>query len=593
MTTTPINNRDMQLRRHGTQQRRGVIVVLTGFLLVAIFAFMALSVDSGRIVLTETEMQNAVDAAALAASQEIAAAVHAAGQGGGDPGTDPNSIAAEAARQMAATVAAANGVYVDPAVDVSFGKRVYDEATDTWPIEWGASPVNVVRVVARKTNPDAAAPDAKLPLAFGWAIGRESVPIQASATAFVEARDMVLVLDFSGSMNDDSSMNSSLAMSEVESALDTMWQELRDSDERWPDKPGKKKWKSRFGEIRTAEGTYISSSDTDYIFETLGLDETNNNGVLKFPFPQSGRDSSGNPNDMPSPSTSRDLWEGYIYYTKNLSGEYNKKYGFRTLLSYLQNSRPRSYQSEDLWRTSHYPYHAVKDGASLFLDFLGDLDFGDEVGLVSYATWAEWEDEHYDGELSIDISDDPISSDYSTVDTIQRRHQAGHYDSRTGMGDGILKGREMLVGQASDPNDQGHTRYGARPTLIVMTDGRANEKKSGWSLPGDFDWSEWTDYDGDGDADYSTSDSKKQYAFWEATEAIRLGITIHTMAVGQNADRDLMRAIAFAGDGVFISVPGGAQISDMESQMRSAFSEIAAKVPPAKLVFELTAEPDN
>ena len=42
------------------QQRRGVIVVLTAFLLTVLFAFLALSVDTGRVVLTETEMQNAV-----------------------------------------------------------------------------------------------------------------------------------------------------------------------------------------------------------------------------------------------------------------------------------------------------------------------------------------------------------------------------------------------------------------------------------------------------------------------------------------------------------------------------------------------------
>jgi NAD(P)-dependent dehydrogenase (short-subunit alcohol dehydrogenase family) len=65
------------------RQRRGIIVVLTSFLLTVLFAFVALSVDTGRVVLTETKMQNAVDAASLAASQEITAAVYAAGQGQG------------------------------------------------------------------------------------------------------------------------------------------------------------------------------------------------------------------------------------------------------------------------------------------------------------------------------------------------------------------------------------------------------------------------------------------------------------------------------------------------------------------------------
>jgi len=573
-----------------------VIVVLTGFMLVVIFAFMALSVDSGRIVLTETEMQNAVDAAALAASQEIAAAVHDAGQDGTDPTVDPNSIAAEAARDMAVTVAAANGVYINPETDVRFGKRRYDADTNTWPIVWDATPVNVVQVVARKNNPDSTAADAELPLAFGWAIGRDSVPLSASATAFVEARDMVLVLDFSGSMSDDSEIRSfnKMGQSEVETALDNMWQALRDSDVRWPDRPGRKKWRGRFGEIRTAEGTYISDSDTDDIFDDLGLAETNNNGVLKWPFPQSGRQSDGTPNDMPSANDSEDLWKDYIRYVKNLSGDYRKKYGFRTLMDYIQqNNEMKWTKSEDLWRTPHYPFHAVKNGTSLFLDFLTDLDFGDEVGLVSYGSYAVWETQHYDGDVNLDISSDPITDSYSSIDAIQRRHQAGHYDVYTGMGDGVLKAREMLVGAAGDPDDLGHVRYGARPTMILMTDGQANRRPNNWSLPGNFSWSDWTDYDGDGSADYSTSDKNKQYSFWEATEAIRRGITIHTMAVGAGADRDIMRAIAFAGDGVFISVPGGSTIAEMEDQMLEAFSQIAAKVPPAKLVYELEAPEQN
>ena len=107
-------------------------------------------------------------------------------------------------------------------------------------------------------------------------------------------------------------------------------------------------------------------------------------------------------------------------------------------------------------------------------------------------------------------------------------------------------------------------------------------------MPGGFNWAEWTDYDGDGGADYSASSTSKQYAFWEATEAIKRGITLHTMAVGQGADRDLMEAIAYAGGGIFIDVPGGATVADLESQLLEAFRNIASKVPPAKLVFELS-----
>ena len=572
------------------KSRQGIIVVVTGFALIAMFAFLALSVDTGRIVLTETHMQNGVDAASLAAAQEITAAVYAAGQGQGSANIDANSIAVESARAMAATVAEANGVYIDPATDVRFGKRTFDSNSGTWPIVWDAAPYNVVQVTARRTGEDAAQPDGQFPLAFGWAVGRSQVPIQTSATAFVEARDLVVVLDFSASMNDDSSLRSGLGLAQAEQSLDAMWDALRASDVTWPGS-ARKKFRSRFGKIDSSEGIYVDSSDTDAIFSFLELAEENNAGKLKWPFPQAGRDSNGDPNAWPSHSDSEDLWKNYIHYVKNRSDSYRRKYGFRTLMDYLQEQRYSRVHSEDLWRSPHYPFHAIKEGSSLFLGFLTDLDFGDEVGLVSYGAWAVQEKTHYDGEVDIDISSDPITNDYATIDTIQRRHQAGDYDGWTGMGDGILKAKELLVGAAGDPNDDGFSRYGARPTMLIMTDGQTNQGPSGWSLPAGFSWAEWTDYDGDGVADYSTSDWKKQYSFWESTEAVKKGIMLHTLAVGQGADRDLMRAIAFAGGGIYIDVPGGATVATMQSQLLDAFRNIASQVPPAKLVYELTATP--
>ena len=584
---------DSQRLLRPPRRRQGVIVVLTGFALVAVFAFVALSVDTGRIVHAETQMQNAVDAASLAAAQEITSAVYAAGQGQGSANIDANSIAVEAAQAMAAQVAEANGVYIDPTNDVRFGKRGFDEASGTWPIQWDVAPFNVVQVVARRTGSDLEQPDGEFPLAFGWAVGRDHVPIQTSATAFVESRDLVIVLDFSASMNDDSSLRSGLGLTQAENSLDAMWDALRASEVTWPGE-NRKKFRFKFGKINSYEGTYVSSFNTDYIFTFLKLDAEDKAGKLKWPFPQAGRNSDGTPKPWPSHSDSKELWKNYINYVKynygmNKSGSYNRKYGFRTLMDYLQEQHYGRVDSEDLWRSPHYPFHAIKEGTTLFLGFLTELGFGDEVGLVSYGKWAVKEWTHYDGEVDIDITDDPITSDYATIDEIQRRHQAGDYNGWTGMGDGILNGRELLVGEASDPDDDGFSRYGARPTMLIMTDGQTNRGLSGWSMPGGFSWDEWTDYDGDGSADYSTSNWKKQYAFWEATEAVQRGITLHTMAVGEDADRDLMRAIAFAGGGIFIDVPGGATIAAMESQLMDAFRNIASQVPPAKLVYELSA----
>ena len=105
---------------------------------------------------------------------------------------------------------------------------------------------------------------------------------------------------------------------------------------------------------------------------------------------------------------------------------------------------------------------------------------------------------------------------------MQRRHQAGEYNGWTAMGDGILKARELLVGAAGDPDDDGYSRYGARPTMLVMTDGQTNQAPSGWSMPAGFNWAEWTDYDGDGTADYSTAGDIPHHSDSLSTVAARV-----------------------------------------------------------------------
>ena len=104
------------------------------------------------------------------------------------------------------------------------------------------------------------------------------------------------------------------------------------------------------------------------------------------------------------------------------------------------------------------------------------VDFGDEIGLINYATSARREDEPLDesGLEYLDPGDDLISDNYTLIDQIQRRRQAAHWTSTTALGDGIKKGRELLEEQR---------RYGARPVLLVMTDGNANvREQAAWAL---------------------------------------------------------------------------------------------------------------
>ncbi len=562
-------------------KRRGGILVMSVAALVASIGFVALSVDLGVVSLTKTRMQNAVDASALAAAQEITAAIEESAQSGG--GGDVNAIAVDAAKDMAFKVAGLNDTYIDINTDVRFGKRVYNTATGSFDIQWGQSPSNVVQVTARKTNSDMSAPDSKLSLFFSKFFGDGTASITASATAFVEARDIVVVLDYSGSMSFDSQFpamsSSKLGKAPVEANFDDIWDTLVAENLTYSD-TGRTKFPSTgFGDIDSYTGTYVSSSDYNTIYQTLRLDEMEN-GQYKYPFPQEGKFNSGNMKGEPDGSDHYNRWRDYFSFVKNDSDVnrygYRKKYGYRTLIGYLIERKKRNRHSEDLWRAPIYPFHAMKEGMTLFTVFLDGLDFGDHIGLVTYDSTSRVEtgltDDGYPE--SVDLGTDLITDDHLAIDTIQRHKQAGHYEVFTGLGYGIKDGRDLL---------ESHGRYGARPTLLVMTDGNANRSPSGWSLPGNWDWAELTDYDGDGSADYTTSNKNKQYAFYEAKQAIDRGYKIHTLTVGQGADRNLMEAIAFAGGGIWMDVPGGSTVQEMEQQMLDAFAQIAANVPPAKL----------
>lgn len=67
-------------------------------------------------------------------------------------------------------------------------------------------------------------------------------------------------------------------------------------------------------------------------------------------------------------------------------------------------------------------------------------------------------------------------------------------------------------------------------------------------------------------------------------EAVDKHYTVHAISVGADADRDLLRAVAWLGSGEYLDVPGGSSVAEMEGQMRAAFAKIAAAAPAPKLV---------
>ena len=669
------------------QQRRGIFIALAALCLVAAMTFVGMSVDLGMITVTKTRMQAAADSAALAASQEIVVAIRAAGQAGETDVQTIQAIAAADARAMAAHVCDLNGFYIDPATDVILGSRLLAEDGESFVEIWGSPPYNMVKVTIRKTNSDKTAPDAKLPLSFAPGQDARSHTLTAEATAFIESRDIVAILDYSGSMAYDSLIHSAtinrMSLSQVESSLDEIWDALVASTVGFSNDSGTMKFPSGgLGRIDSYEGFYIGSNSVNTVFDALELGGDgegarfyNKNNYKKFmvelgpgtynlndmsgslddkinsfrvpdgytvtlwdleneggwqygpvtsdvssmgggynndaewivisdsagsdgyvPFPQEGKTSSGGTlKGKPSGSTSESMWKDYIEFvmtdsTLNTYG-YRKKYGYRTLMHYLIYRRMMNHESEDLWRAPIYPHHAVKDGMSMFAEFLDNLGYGDNIGLVTYATTSLRQTGLWDDgtEVTVDLNGEHLTDNYDAIDTIQRHKQPGHYNRATGIGYGLEDAIQLI-------EEQG--RYGAQKSVLLMTDGQPNQYPSGFGeddLPGGWDWNDITDFDGDGladfeiDSSYGGWDSNWQaalYAFMVAKEASDANIVVHTISVGSGADTDLMGAIASMTGGNHLWVPGGSTISEMEEDLQTAFALLAGQVPPARLIAD-------
>lgn len=179
--------------RYGDRHvRRGTAIVQTAvFGSLVGMGCLALAVDTGLEFNTRTELQAAADAAALAGAERLG----------------PAAAAMADARARAAAVAALNKAagtpcYIEPNVDVEFGHAVLNNGR--YEYQPGVQPYDAMKVTVRRDGSDANHP--KVPLYFAQALFQGGASISASAVAMLVPRDIALVFDLSGSMNDDSEL---------------------------------------------------------------------------------------------------------------------------------------------------------------------------------------------------------------------------------------------------------------------------------------------------------------------------------------------------------------------------------------------------
>lgn len=184
--------------RMRSRSRRGVILVLMTALMIGMMAMASLAIDLGLMVLTQAQLTNAVDSAALAASLELKS-----------DGTDTATLKQLAIQEgiYAAGLNRAAGRPVElTAADFEFGQRTLNggDFVTAWESEGpldGNGFVNAVRVSVRFDQ--ATGPRRRLDLYFARALGLDTVEIGSDGTAAITPRDLIFVLDVSGSMMTD------------------------------------------------------------------------------------------------------------------------------------------------------------------------------------------------------------------------------------------------------------------------------------------------------------------------------------------------------------------------------------------------------
>ncbi|WP_437188020.1 pilus assembly protein TadG-related protein [Planctomicrobium sp. SH668] len=598
-------------------------MVLAVVLMIGLLAAAAVSVDVGFLQVQKTRMQNAVDAAALAAAQEITEAVMKAPAGTADPA----GYALESARQTAKYVAGLSGITVDPVNGVEFGQRVYNSSTKQWVTTWGARPANTVKVTARRSNGDDDGRGGRVRFFFGQAVGVGFKSIETNAIAYVQARDIVVCHDFSRSMNFDSHFSdddgsTKLAKSLIVENLRTAWDDLTV-------KPSGFSFEPQY--LTVVDNTSNSTTDATFRGKEVDITSTTNisrivlssgSGSKTYNYSGTTRSATVSANSdatsvtitVLNPSTNRTVsktlsdnvtnfraafnlpssypypggsWTDYYNHCKNNSeladAGYRKMYGGLTFLNYTIFTNSSYSSTPYLIRSRLYPFAAIKLGHQILCDFLEDLSFDDRIGMVSYDSSHRVEsvlNDRYDSSIpKVDITSSPVSRNYQAVNNLMKFKQCNYYSAATNMGGGLGTSTSLL---------ERELRGGAQPTILLMTDGQSNtmDVGLGFIFPALWDWNGLFDYDGDGARDYYTTDVQKRYVLFKAKEAADKGFVLHTIGVGAGADVELLRAISWIGRGTTLYVPGGTSAEVMEAEMLKAFRDIASKVPPAKLLNE-------
>jgi len=542
--------------------RRGAIAVLAAIFLVAMLAMVAFTVDIGYVAKVNAELQRACDAGALAGAKAL---------------TDGNSNAIAAVQQYIA---------LNPVA----GKAL---SADNIIIDLGIWNPNTFSFTANTQTPSAVRVTLNDPneaLFFGRVLNKGTMDFSAKTIAMHQPRDIVMALDFSGSMCDDSQLGAinTLGRSYIENNLQTMYNELGAPvygnltfTPRYVTFTGMTPTNGNMAQITTQfkdSAIYVTSTKNitqvrlqfaDGTTQTLGASGTsgtfkgtggNSSKQVSTAWVKSGTNDSGSPagqgerfaddatslkmalglTNVPYPYPGAS-WDNYFSYVKTDSdvdnAGYTKMYGYLTWINYLQANRQSYSQTPDLWKTSEQPAKVLKDSVSTFIGYLQASPSDDRIGMSIYT---------YTDQTA--LLENPLTADFASVSNTVQHRQAGHYIGNTNISAGMTKARLEL---------QNRGRVNAFKMMILMTDGVAN-------LPG------------------SASNAKNQ-VINEANLCAAAKIKVVCIGLGAGADNALLNNVSSITGGVTFSIAGGQSVGQVQQQLEDVFRKIIDN-RPLKLV---------
>jgi Flp pilus assembly protein TadG len=178
----------MKIQQQARNRRRGSILPLTALCLVGLCGFVALAVDVGMVAVAKTQVQNAADAAAVAATRSI------------DGSALPNFALANSEAQSAAALNPVLSVPLQSSeLTITYGAYHYDPTSQTFYPQYPPQAPDNYNLAAVTVSH-------RMTTAFAAVLGIASTNVTASSTAAHRPRDVSIILDYSGSMNNESDL---------------------------------------------------------------------------------------------------------------------------------------------------------------------------------------------------------------------------------------------------------------------------------------------------------------------------------------------------------------------------------------------------